>query len=297
MTTGEIWALPVMLRWSILSVLAQAAGQITGLVPQDHRSRAEDALLIPPLSGSLSDDEVVANCFTSLRTIATYDWRDFFESVSRVEQVLRTDPAGCIRPHGPRHPRSVSQGDRRTGSGERSERAGRRACSGRAGAKEPGWTCYLPGSSPSRSRIRQMLPLGRVWTCLQLHTWATICWTMAARTLEDRVGYRPSPAEAAGALGTEASRRGLHWSDRAADAADAGRIRPLRRRSRRFRTLVLLAVAVTFLPALAAAMALVDWVVTLAVPPRILPKLNLANSRASESSPTHVAHWWWCPRF
>ena len=46
-----------------------------------------------PLPGATTGDEVVANCFTSLRAIATYDWMDFFEHVSRVEQILRSDPA------------------------------------------------------------------------------------------------------------------------------------------------------------------------------------------------------------
>ena len=41
--------------------------------------------------------------------------------------------------------------------------------------------------------------------------------------------------------------------------------------------LALLAVALVFLPALAAAVALVDWVVTLVVPPRTLPKLDLSG--------------------
>ncbi len=36
----------------------------------------------------------VANLITSLRFIGTFDWSEFFESVSLVEQVLRRDPAG-----------------------------------------------------------------------------------------------------------------------------------------------------------------------------------------------------------
>ena len=36
----------------------------------------------------------VANLITSLRFIATFDWSDFFEGVSLVEQVLQRDPAG-----------------------------------------------------------------------------------------------------------------------------------------------------------------------------------------------------------
>ena len=82
LTTGELWALPIMLRLSILAALAQAAGQITNLTQQGEPPSR-------PLSGSLTGAEIVANCFTSLRAIATYDWVDFFEHVSRVEQILR----------------------------------------------------------------------------------------------------------------------------------------------------------------------------------------------------------------
>ena len=42
---------------------------------------------------ALTGDETVANCITSLRMLATQDWQDFFESVSRVEHILRDDPA------------------------------------------------------------------------------------------------------------------------------------------------------------------------------------------------------------
>ena len=36
----------------------------------------------------------VSNIITSMRLLSTLDWRDFFESVSRVDRVLREDPAG-----------------------------------------------------------------------------------------------------------------------------------------------------------------------------------------------------------
>src|ERR1044072_3575743 len=36
----------------------------------------------------------VANLITSLRLISTFDWSEFFESVSHVEQVLQRDLAG-----------------------------------------------------------------------------------------------------------------------------------------------------------------------------------------------------------
>ena len=39
----------------------------------------------------------VANIITSMRLLSTLDWRDFFESVSRVDRVLGEDPAGAYR--------------------------------------------------------------------------------------------------------------------------------------------------------------------------------------------------------
>ena len=36
----------------------------------------------------------MANLIGSLRLISTFDWSEFFESVSLVEQVLQRDPAG-----------------------------------------------------------------------------------------------------------------------------------------------------------------------------------------------------------
>ena len=41
-----------------------------------------------------AEQATVANLITSLRLIATFDWSEYFESVSLVEQVLQRDPAG-----------------------------------------------------------------------------------------------------------------------------------------------------------------------------------------------------------
>ncbi len=46
-----------------------------------------------PMPRAITGDETVANCITNLRQLATLDWQDFFESVSRVEHILRDDPA------------------------------------------------------------------------------------------------------------------------------------------------------------------------------------------------------------
>ena len=41
-----------------------------------------------------AEQATVANLIGSLRLITTFDWSEFFESVSLVEQVLQRDPAG-----------------------------------------------------------------------------------------------------------------------------------------------------------------------------------------------------------
>lgn len=86
---GELWALPIMLRIGVLEQLVYAAAELTGLeqpkglstIPAEHSSL------------TLSNETVVANCFLSLRLLTTTDWKDFFEQISRVEQILRKDPA------------------------------------------------------------------------------------------------------------------------------------------------------------------------------------------------------------
>ncbi len=63
LTIGEIWALPVMLRWSILSLLTSTAGEITGIAaPADGLP----APAITPLVHSLNGDEVAAQLLHQL---------------------------------------------------------------------------------------------------------------------------------------------------------------------------------------------------------------------------------------
>jgi cyclic beta-1,2-glucan synthetase len=101
LTIGELWALPIMLRIGILEKLAYAAAELTGInAPPSIESGAANAQKSSGESPNqskpslLADDTIVANCFHSLRLLATTDWKTFFEKTSRVEQVLRNDPAG-----------------------------------------------------------------------------------------------------------------------------------------------------------------------------------------------------------
>ena len=283
-TTGELWALPVMLRWSILAVLAQAAGQITGLTPQVNKSRAQGGPSVPPLSGSLTSDEVVANCFTSLRTIANYDWRYFFESVSHVERVLRADPsavyAGMDRTTRDRY-RGVIE-ELAAGSGQSEPQVAHAAVALARGA----WT-QLPPAREKPIEDEDQADAA-AWPGLDMPPAAHVGYYLVDDgrvALEDRVGYRPTPGK-----------KLARWILERPSVVYMGSILLLTllmvvgsavyAAARDGSVLqVLLAAAVTFMPALAAAIALVDWVVTSAVPPRILPKLNLSGQSGASVIP------------
>ena len=68
----------------------------------------------PPQISPLNDDDAVANCFTSLRAIAAHDWRQFFEDVSRLEQILRDDPADVYAAWSARRATSIAKSWRRS---------------------------------------------------------------------------------------------------------------------------------------------------------------------------------------
>ncbi|MFU8857083.1 MAG: GH36-type glycosyl hydrolase domain-containing protein [Deferrisomatales bacterium] len=92
LTMGELWALPTMLRFTALEVLAEAVSRLSGL-PFAGR----------PLAGSegksssfgwteeLSSVDRVSTAIASLRALDAIDWSAFFEAVSHVERVLRGD--------------------------------------------------------------------------------------------------------------------------------------------------------------------------------------------------------------
>jgi cyclic beta-1,2-glucan synthetase len=90
LTIGELWALPAMLRLGILQALAQAAANLTGL------NKELNSIWLPAYQWRLkvTDDEVVASSFISMRTLAAQDWKDLFEELSLVERILGEDPSG-----------------------------------------------------------------------------------------------------------------------------------------------------------------------------------------------------------
>ena len=102
LTMGELWALPIFLRYGLIEFLAydllstiqpsvspDLPPFIPGLPGEDVQFYSGEAA-----AGRSLNTDGVANIILSLRTISEQDWRDFFESVSRLEQTLRKDPAG-----------------------------------------------------------------------------------------------------------------------------------------------------------------------------------------------------------
>ena len=82
LTLGELWAIPTALRITLLARLCEAAEisqETTSAVTQDIEN---------------DGTTVIVGCITSLRTVATSDWRSFVEQTSSVERTLRQDPSG-----------------------------------------------------------------------------------------------------------------------------------------------------------------------------------------------------------
>jgi len=86
LTTAELWALPTALRLACIEVLV---GAVERLVPA-----IEVPFEVPRLPQlNLDETECVARALGNLRVIASISWKDFFAAVSRVEAILRRDPA------------------------------------------------------------------------------------------------------------------------------------------------------------------------------------------------------------
>ena len=89
LTMGELWALPTMLRLGILECLLAAVARLSELAGDAIAESA--AILDSP--GQLDDQLMVENSIRSLRALAVYNWKRFFEALSLVDRTLRQDPA------------------------------------------------------------------------------------------------------------------------------------------------------------------------------------------------------------
>lgn len=240
LTIAELWALPTMLRVSVLRGLLQCLGDL-GVLDDEG---AVEPFALDPAAG-------VERAVRALRLLAEIDWKAFFERSSRVEAILRTDPAEVYA---------------------RMEFA---TCDAYRKAVEQ--LAWATGSSEEDVAARA-IALAREGLPDQRHGHVGFYLVDGGRPqLEARLGYRPR--------GLEGVRRALtRWPTFAYLAllallmaapllvvrrhvADAGAA-PLT---------IVLALIVALGPSVLVAVAVLHWMLARVLPPRVLPKLYFAK--------------------
>lgn len=88
LTMGELWALPIMLRFCLLECLLQTIVRISHYPGDESLASALRLLVKAP------DNTIIANSILGLRLLDSSDWEAFFEDVSLVDQALRQEPGG-----------------------------------------------------------------------------------------------------------------------------------------------------------------------------------------------------------
>lgn len=88
LTIAELWAFPTMLRIACIELLVSGFGQLFNDVPAPFET-GKGACLCHPADPT----ECVARAIANLGVISAIQWKDFFDRTSRVEAILRNDPA------------------------------------------------------------------------------------------------------------------------------------------------------------------------------------------------------------
>ena len=276
LTMGELWALPVMLRLGTLQGLLLSVCRIINLPVSPELPTLD-------LSGEVKDDDVVANSFLSLRALAAQDWKTFFESLSQVELALNRDPAGLY-----------AHMDFETRDQYRKVVEKLALSTGRDEQDVAREALRLAQAGLDRAGDVSTRPLPRFASLRDNHSHRKGAWSLFAAPvhahvghyllgggrglLEERIGFRPT-----------AGHRLQRWVFEHPTAAYLGSIAGAT-------LLVLLAVAalagaaapawlewalaalLAVIPAVTIAVNLVNWVVTNAVPPKVLPKMDFSES-------------------
>jgi len=102
LTMGELWAFPIFLRYGLIEVLSHSlvsairpenSPHLPPVVPQLPGVR-DPSLTWENNVGETNNQNSIANIIHGLRTISAQNWSEFFESVSCLEKTLRKDPSG-----------------------------------------------------------------------------------------------------------------------------------------------------------------------------------------------------------
>ncbi|MBA4384831.1 MAG: hypothetical protein C0410_08850, partial [Anaerolinea sp.] len=100
LSMGELWALPIFLRYSLIEFLSHEL--LLNINPKkqpklpiylpDNITREQAPVTLDDTSEETANSGI-ANVILSLRAISELSWNEFFESASCLEQTLRQDPA------------------------------------------------------------------------------------------------------------------------------------------------------------------------------------------------------------
>ena len=294
LTVGELWALPALLRLIVLEDLvpaAEAAVTITasarartaapaaptaeqaehGIASErmhEEDTAAGDAAPRPREAAARGHDDasaaLVAGAVRSLRTLAAADWRAWFERCSALERLLRRDPSGeyghmsfATRDRYRQAVESLARG-----SPDHDELAVARAALARAEGADAGAAAAHGGEAAREPGAARAAHVG--------------CHLIAEGRagLEAAIGFRPPlrlrlaraleprafPLYVAGVALAGGAALALGLAALAAFGLPAA--------------LVAAAAVLAAVPAWSFGASLVDWLVTLAVPPRSLPRMD-----------------------
>ncbi len=199
----------------------------------------------------------IGNAITSMRVIAALDWGKFFERTSEVEHVLREDPSRRLRRDRRRVARTA------TGTPSRTSRRGASSTSWRWPARRS-----IAPRRPRPPRVRGRAQAGRPTSGI---TW----WTRAGTSSSARCATGPPWARASVARSPRGRPpRTSAPSGSGRSAAWAALLVLARDLEHPSRALLVALALLLALPCSEVAITLINWIVTAALPPRILTKLS-----------------------
>jgi cyclic beta-1,2-glucan synthetase len=260
LTIAELWALPVMLRLCMVQYLSQAACRVAGMT-------CEASLPPIPIPPWMKEDQVVANAILSLRALATQDWQTFFENASQVEHILRGDPAQAYtamdRDTRDRYRKVVERLARATGKDE-PEIARRAVALAQEAKDEQARTAGAGTESPRLTHIGYyLIDEGRP-------------------ALETRLGYPVPPHVRMRRWVRHYPTQTYLGSITLISLTVLSAVLSFAARTGASPLQLMVIVLLSVVPALSVAVGLANWVVTLTLPPRILPKMDFEKGISAE---------------
>jgi len=252
LTIAELWALPTMLRLACLEILVGAFSRLVPEVQPPFQKTGQARL--PEF---FDDTECASRAIANLVIIAGISWKNFFDRTSQVEAILKSEEAGF-------YPRmDFDTRDRYRKAIEELARG-----SGR----------------PETDVAETVLVQSRAACPDNPHDHIGFWLIGGGRNLfENVLGYRPSRAVAVKRLLLRYPE--LLFATALAAAALAALVLPAVYLAAGATPLIwIVGIALVLMPASVIGITIVHWIVTLIVPPRVLPKLDFEKAIAPDCS-------------